>query len=55
MVGVKSDGTDFYSLGSNIFFLELASNMSFHKGCFSNSSISDQNDFEFSNWFRSLC
>lgn len=46
MVGVKSDGANFNTLGGYVFFFELSSNVSLDKGGFSDTTITDQDDFE---------
>ena len=54
MVGEESDGADFHSLCGDIFFLKLSSFVSFDEGSFSDSSISNKNDFELGNNLRNL-
>jgi hypothetical protein len=54
MIGVEGDGADFYSLGSDVFFLELSGDVSLDEGGFADSSISDEDDFELGYWFSSL-
>ena len=53
-VGIEGDGTDFDSLGSNVFLFELAGDMSFDVGSFADSSISNQDDLKLCDWFNSL-
>lgn len=54
MISIESDGTDFNTLGSDVFLFELASNVSFNECGFTDTTVSDQNDFELSNDLRSL-
>ena len=49
MVGVKHNGADLDSLGGNISFFKFTSDVSLDESSFSNSSISDQNNFELCN------
>ena len=54
VVCIEGDGADFDTLCSNVFFLEFPCDVPLHKGGFSDTSVSDQNNLEFSNRFRSL-
>lgn len=55
MVSVESDGTNFNTLGSNVFFFELSGDVPLDESGLSNSSVSDEDDFELGNRFgRSL-
>jgi hypothetical protein len=54
MVSIESDGADFNTLGSDVFLFELAGNVSFNESGFTDTTVSDQNDFELSNDLRSL-
>lgn len=54
VVGVEDDGTDLDTLGGDIFFFKFAGDMPFDEGGFADSPITDENDFELSNGFRSL-
>jgi hypothetical protein len=54
VVSIKGDGADFNTLGGNVFLLELTGDMSFDKSGLSNTTVSNENNFEFSNRFRSL-
>jgi hypothetical protein len=55
VVSVEGDRANFNTLSSNVFFLEFTSLMSLNKGGLSNSTVSDENNFEFGYWFWSLC
>ena len=54
MIGIESDWTDLNSLSGDVFLLKLASNVSFDESSLSDSTISDQDDFELSNNILSL-
>lgn len=54
VIGVESDRADFNTLSGDIFFFELTSDVSFDECGFSNSTVSDQDDFEFGNDLRAL-
>ena len=54
MVGVESDGADFNTLSGDVFFFELTGDVSFDEGGFSDTAVSDQDDFELSDNLRSL-
>ena len=54
VIGVESDGADFNTLSGNVFFFELTSDVSFDEGGFSDTTVSDQDDFELSDNLRSL-
>jgi hypothetical protein len=41
VVGVESDGADFYTLSGDVFFFELSSDVSFDEGGFPNTTISN--------------
>ncbi len=49
VVGVESNRADLNTLSGDIFFFELTCDVSFDEGSFSNSTISNQDDFEFGN------
>jgi hypothetical protein len=55
VVSVEGDRANLNTLSSNVFFLEFTSLMSLNKGGLSNSTVSDENNFEFGYWFWSLC
>ena len=54
MVSVEGDGTDFNTLGGDVFLFEFTGDVSFDEGSFSNSTISDENDFELGDDLGSL-
>lgn len=54
MVCIEDNRADLNSLGGNIFLLELSRDVSLHEGRFSYTAVSDENDFELSDWFRAL-
>ena len=54
MISIEDNWTNLDSLSSNILLLKLSSDVSFNKGCLSHTTITDQNNFEFSNYLRSL-
>lgn len=51
VVGVEGNGADFDSLGGDVLLFELSGDMSFNKGGFSDSSVSDEDDLELGNNF----
>jgi len=53
-VGVEGDGADFNTLGGDVFLFEFSSDVSFDEGGLADSTISDQDDFELSDWLVSL-
>ena len=54
MIGVEGDGADFNTLSGYVFLFELSSDVSFDEGGLSDSSVSDEDDFELSNNFGRL-
>lgn len=54
VVGVESDGADFNTLGGDVFLFKLSGNVSFDEGGFSDSTITDQDDFELGDDLRAL-
>ena len=51
MVGVEGDGANFNSLSGDVLLLELSGDVSFDEGGFSDSTVSDEDDFKLSNNF----
>jgi len=49
-IGVECEGVYFYSECCDVLLFEFSGKMTLHKGCFSDSSISDKNEFEFRNF-----
>ena len=49
MVGVEGDGADLDSLGGDVLFLELSSDMPLDKGSLADTPIADENDLKLSN------
>jgi len=54
VVGVEGDGTDFYSLSGDVFFLEFACDVSLDEGGLAHTAVSDEDHFKFSDWFDCL-
>jgi hypothetical protein len=46
-IGVECEGVDFHSECRDVLFLEFSGKVTLYKSCFSDSSISDKNEFEF--------
>ena len=46
-IGVEYEGMDFDSEGGNVFLFEFSSQVAFDECCFSHSSVTDENEFEF--------
>jgi hypothetical protein len=54
MIGVESDGADLNALSGDVFFLKLTSDVSFDKSSLTDTTVSDEYDFELSNDLRAL-
>ena len=54
MIGVESDGADLNALSGDVFFLKLTSDVSFDKSSLTDTTVSDEYDFELSNNLRAL-
>lgn len=54
VVGVEGDGADFYSLGGDVLLFEFSSDVSLDEGGLADTSVSDENNLEFSNRFGGL-
>lgn len=54
VVSVEGNRADFNTLSGDIFFLELAGDVSLDESSFSDTTISDENDLEFGDDLRSL-
>ena len=54
MIGIESDWADLNTLGGDVFLFELSSNVSFDECGLANTTISDENDLEFSYYLGSL-
>ncbi len=54
MICVESDWAYFNTLSSDVFFFELSGDVSFDEGGFSNTAVSDKDDFEFGDYLWSL-
>lgn len=46
MVSIECNGANFNTLSGDVFLLELTGNVSFYEGCFSDTTVSDEYDFE---------
>lgn len=54
VVGVEGDGADFYSLGGDVFLFKFSGDVPLDEGSLAYTSVSDENDLEFSNRFGGL-
>lgn len=54
VVSVEGNRADFNTLSGDVFFFELTGNVSFNEGGFSDSTISNEDNFKFSDDLRPL-
>lgn len=54
VVSVEGDRADFNTLGGDVFLFEFTGDVSFYESCFSNTTISDEDDLELGYDLRSL-